>query len=181
MSEATAIAQTLENEAQKCLEAAEAHQRNAAKHEGARDVVKSMAAGMNSISTRTQQEIEEDEEHLARAMKRVAHSLVETAKNQQNQIMVEEGKALAMRNMDTHLRKQAEVQIGRERARAESVAMGEANKAAREEAKAEKEPKPKAKRKRTTKAKPKAKAKAKNGATEKAKPEPKGRETAPVN
>lgn len=168
------VALTLETQAVKAEERGNAADRLSAGHQGARDVIKAIESSLKAITPQAEAEIMELEEltdeakvvtlkQVARAMMRVAHVLAGAHANQQNLIYLKQGEAKAHHDMAIDLRNQARVRRDGERAKAESIAMGEANRAAAEAVKPAPAKKP---RKRKAKLKPNGQATPANGAKE---------------
>jgi hypothetical protein len=140
------VAVTMETQADKADANALTAERLSASHQGARDVIKTIEAAMKGVTPAAEKEIEENPDLtaeartialkvVARAMVRVAHVLGGVHANHQNMIYLKQGEAKAMKDMAASLRKQAKTRRDGERAKAESVAMGDANKAAKAKAK----------------------------------------------
>jgi len=140
------VARTLEGQAAEAQKAADAASERSHQHQGARDVIKVIEANLKAITPAAEAEIMADEslddetkivalKHVARSMMRVAHSMNEAHKNQHQMAFLTMGEAKAMNQAAEQMRKAAGVRRAVDRGRAESVAMGEVNKAAKAQAK----------------------------------------------
>lgn len=108
-------------------------------HQGARDIIPVIVRNMAGIMGQAETEVLADENldkdsraavlsHIGRTLKRVSSVLMETQKNQTNMTFLSIGEATAHQKAAESLRKQIEIRRGIDRAREESVAMGDANK-----------------------------------------------------